>query len=118
MFYPGVWLSLVLIGEPLARWFGARSLTTRTASGDWRTVVGLAAGALTCGFFWELWNVFSYPKWVYDVPWLGVLHVFEMPLAGYLGYVPFGLELFVVTLLLLAPTGRVGAWIDAGMEGD
>ncbi|MBV8317398.1 MAG: hypothetical protein JOZ53_20860 [Planctomycetaceae bacterium] len=41
---------------------------------------------LACGFFWEMWNYYSYPKWVYHVPFVGVLHVFEMPLLGYLGY--------------------------------
>ena len=21
-----------------------------------------------CGFFWELWNVYAYPKWTYRTP--------------------------------------------------
>ena len=51
---------------------------------------GLAA--LTCGFFWEMWNGYSLSKWSYQVPYLDVLHVFELPLAGYTGYLAFGLE--------------------------
>jgi hypothetical protein len=51
---------------------------------------------LLCGFFWELWNLYAYPKWIYDIPYLEVLHVFEMPLAGYGGYIPFGWELFAL----------------------
>ena len=35
-----------------------------------------------------MWNYFSYPKWVYHVEWGGWLHVFEMPLLGYGGYLP------------------------------
>ncbi len=51
---------------------------------------------LTCGFFWEFWNYFSYPKWVYDVPFFGRWHIFEMPLLGYLGYIPFSVEVFAL----------------------
>jgi hypothetical protein len=48
--------------------------------------------ALMCGFFWEMWNAYSLSKWSYQVPYLDVLHVFELPLAGYTGYLAFGLE--------------------------
>jgi hypothetical protein len=43
-----------------------------------------------------MWNYFSYPKWVYDTPMVNFLHVFEMPLLGYIGYIPFSLELFAI----------------------
>jgi hypothetical protein len=49
----------------------------------------IAAAGLSCGFLWEFWNFWANPKWVYDIAYLEVLHVFEMPLAEYLGYVPF-----------------------------
>ena len=60
-----------------------------------------AVGCLICGFFWELWNFYSHPKWVYQVPFVDFLHVFEMPLLGYLGYVPFSLELFALYHLVV-----------------
>jgi hypothetical protein len=31
-----------------------------------------------------------------DPPYADVFHGFEMPLAGYLGYIPFSLELFAL----------------------
>ena len=74
--------------------------------GDWRPVVALALGALTCGFFWELWNFGSYPKWIYRVPIFGFWHVFEMPLLGYLGYVPFSWELFALVHLFFGLAGN------------
>lgn len=58
--------------------------------------MGLAVGCLICAFFWEMWNFYSYPRWVYHVPLVGFLHVFEMPLLGYLGYIPFSRELFAL----------------------
>lgn len=100
-FYPLCWVSLIFLLEPACRWLGRRSLLTHLRDGDWRPVVALAAGALVCGLFWELWNYWSYPKWVYDTPGWDFAHVFEMPLAGYLGYLPFGLELYPAAHLLL-----------------
>jgi hypothetical protein len=47
-------------------------------------------------FFWEMWNFFSYPKWIYHVPWVSYLYIFEMPLLGYGGYLPFALELYAM----------------------
>ena len=95
-FYPFVWTSLVLILEPLNRWLGRRNFLDHLQHGDWRPIVALAAGALVCGFFWEMWNYWSYPKWIYHTPGAQFLHVFEMPLLGYGGYVPFALELYAL----------------------
>ncbi len=92
--YPFVWISLVLILEPINFRLGRRYLLQPLRAGDWRPVVSLALGSLLCGFFWVMWNYYSYPKWVYHTPGANFLHVFEMPLLGYGGYIPFALELF------------------------
>jgi hypothetical protein len=64
--------------------------------GDWRRVGLLALAALICGFFREMWNFHSLAKWIYAVPCVNRFHLFEMPLLGYAGYIPFGLECAVV----------------------
>jgi hypothetical protein len=92
-FYPLMWEAIYLILEPVNVRLGHRSLLEHTASGDWRPPIALSLGCLTCGVFWEMWNYYSYPRWVYRVPFVGVLHVFEMPLLGYLGYLVFAWEL-------------------------
>lgn len=92
--YPFVWISLALIFEPLNGWLRRRHFLEWLQHGDWRPVLALALGALLCGFFWEMWNYWSWPKWIYHTPGANFLHVFEMPLLGYGGYVPFALELF------------------------
>ncbi len=99
-FYPFVWLSVVLILEPLNAWLGRRNLLEDLRQGNWRPVIALSLGALTCGFFWEMWNYYSFPKWIYHTPGAQFLHVFEMPLLGYGGYIPFALELFALWNLL------------------
>jgi hypothetical protein len=95
-FFPFLWGSVYLILDPVNVWLGHRSLLHYTAQGDWRPVLTLPVGCLFCAFFWEMWNFYSYPKWVYHVPFVGALHVFEMPLLGYLGYIPFSWELFAL----------------------
>lgn len=106
VFFPFLWLSLYFIFEPLNVWLGNRSLATWTAKGDWRPVIALWLGVLMTAFFWEMWNFYSYPKWIYNVPWGNWLHIFEMPLLGYGGYLPFALELFALYHLVIGFLGR------------
>jgi hypothetical protein len=97
IFYPFTWTSLVFILEPINYWTGRRYFLEKLRKGDWSTVISLAIGALVCGFFWEMWNYYSFPKWIYHIPGLAFLRIFEMPLLGYGGYVPFALELYALT---------------------
>lgn len=103
-FYPFVWISLVLILEPLNRRLGRPHLLEWLKEGDWRPVISLSLGALICGFFWEMWNEWSWPQWIYHTPGVNILHVFKMPLPGYGGYIPFALELFALKSFL-SPRG-------------
>lgn len=96
IFFPFIWLSVYFMMEPVNIWLGFHSLADWTKKGDWRPVIVLWAGVLMTGFFWEMWNYFSYPKWIYTVPWGNCCHLFEMPLLGYGGYLPFALELYAV----------------------
>jgi hypothetical protein len=100
LFYPFVWTSLVLILEPLNWWLGRRHFLQDLQRGDWRLVASLALGVVICGFFWEMWNYYSYPKWIYHTPGAQFLHIFEMPLLGYGGYIPFALELWALKSFL------------------
>lgn len=105
-FFPFVWVSVYFITEPVNVWLGNHSLAEGTRTGDWRKPVSLFCGVLLTGFFWEMWNYFSMPKWIYHVPWVGVLHIFEMPLLGYGGYLPFALELYALYHLVMGVFGQ------------
>jgi len=93
--YPLVWCSGVFLLEPLVLARGRRGLLTDLSRGDWRPWIALWTGGLACGFLWELWNVRSYPKWIYHIPGIEGPKLFEMPLPGYLGYLPFALEVYL-----------------------
>jgi hypothetical protein len=96
IFYPFTWIALVLIFEPINYWTSRPHFLEQLRNGDWRTVISLSFGALVCGFFWEIWNYYSFPKWIYHIPGLGFLRIFEMPLLGYGGYIPFALEVYAL----------------------
>jgi len=99
-FFVFMWLSVSFIVEPINVWLGNRSLLNTLSKGNWKTVLALWTGVLICGFFWEMWNYYSYPKWLYSVPYVNFAPIFEMPLIGYLGYLPFSLELYVIYHLI------------------
>jgi hypothetical protein len=96
VFFPFAWISIYFMLEPINVWLGNHSLVDWLRTGDWRPVIALWIGVLITGFFWEMWNYFSYPKWIYTIPWGGCCKVFEMPLLGYGGYLPFALELYAI----------------------
>lgn len=113
--FPFLWASIFLILEPVNVTLGYGSLLRHTERGDWRPVVALSVGGVICGLFWEMWNYWSYPKWVYHVPLVGFLHVFEMPLLGYLGYIVFPWELQALCHLIVGTFGQsavVRPWTD------
>ncbi len=112
IFFPFIWFAVYFIIEPVNVWLDNPSLAQWTAKGDWRPVVALWLGVLQTAFFWEMWNYFSYPKWVYHVPWGNWLHIFEMPLLGYGGYLPFALELYAVYHLVMGLFGdKTGKYV-------
>ena len=104
--YPALWMAPLLLGVGVASLRGRAGWWTRIAAGDWSEAGAWALAALFCGFFWELWNLHSQAKWIYTVPFAQRWQVFEMPLAGYTGYLPFGLECGLVVAWLAAAQGR------------
>jgi hypothetical protein len=100
--FPLCWISVFLILDPLARFLGRTTVSSYAARGDWRPIFNLAAAGLVCGWFWEMWNIYSMPKWVYTVPHVDFLKVWEMPVLGYGGYVPFAFEILAYYALVTA----------------
>jgi hypothetical protein len=109
IFYPFTWTALVFILEPINQWTGRPHFLEELRQGDWRTVTSLVLAALACGLFWEMWNYYSFPKWIYHIPVLGFWRIFEMPLLGYGGYVPFALELYALTNFLWPNAPRLAS---------
>ena len=95
--FPMVWLAPLMVIASLRALNGQSTLLSDPGRGDWRRIVQAATAALVCGFFWEMWNLPSLEKWIYTVPYVGRFHIFEMPVLGYAGYLPFGIECALIT---------------------
>jgi len=97
--FPLVWLGVFFFLDPITRSLGAPSLSLAVSRGDWSGVGALMLAGLTCGVLWEGWNFWSMPKWVYVIPYVDRFRVFEMPVPGYGGYLPFALEIYALVQL-------------------
>ena len=95
---PLVWTGLVLLLEPLNARAGRPSWLGDLARGDGSRLASLLAAGAICGVLWELWNYWAITKWTYTIPaaYLGHVKVFEMPVIGYLGFLPFALECYAM----------------------
>jgi len=103
--FPLVWTAPLILITAIQALAGQKTIFSELQYGDWRRVGVPALAGLCCGFFWELWNVNSQAHWEYTIPFVHRFLVFEMPLLGYAGYLPFGLECVVVAGLLADHAG-------------
>jgi len=100
VFHSLVWVAPLLIIVSLKGLRREAHPLQDLAGTDWTGLVSAALAALVCGFFWEMWNFYSLAKWKYSIPLVHRFEIFEMPVLGYAGYLPFGLECAVVADLL------------------
>ncbi|PIU50343.1 MAG: hypothetical protein COS92_02020 [Desulfobacterales bacterium CG07_land_8_20_14_0_80_52_14] len=98
--FPLLWVSPLLIILCLQILTSGAPILSSLRGGDLRPVVSAVLAALLCGWFWEMWNYYSLAKWVYRIPYVHRFEIFEMPVLGYAGYLPFGLECAAVGDLL------------------
>jgi hypothetical protein len=103
LFFSLLWMSPLLILVSLQTLWGEPHVFSPLREGDWSLLVGSAVSALLCGFFWEMWNYWSLAKWMYQVPFVQRFQVFEMPVLGYAGYLPFGVECAVIVEMVRLP---------------
>lgn len=98
--FPLLWVSPLGIITAVMVLQGNKTLFSKIAEGNWSRIYLLALSALICGFFWEMWNYHSLARWIYEVPFVNRFKIFEMPILGYSGYLPFGLECAVIVEML------------------
>ncbi|MGD9228413.1 MAG: hypothetical protein PVF26_18030 [Desulfobacterales bacterium] len=98
--FPLLWVSPLLIILSLQILMDECHILSELPEGNWTALVAAALAAVICGVFWEMWNYYSLAKWNYSIPFVHRLQVFEMPILGYAGYLPFGLECAVIGSML------------------
>jgi hypothetical protein len=97
--FPLLWVAPLLVLMAFQKLGNRPPFFPEVRTGDWRRIYRLCLAALICGFFWELWNWHGLAKWIYSIPYVDRFHLFEMPILGYAGYLPFGLECAVIAQL-------------------
>ena len=112
-FFPLVWGSVTLLVDPwVYRRVPQRSLLGHLVAGRPGLVYRLLGGGLVIGLLWELFNWVARSRWIYTVPGLEELKLFEMPVLGFLGFPVLALDgwavwqALVVAGLAPAPDGR------------
>src|SRR3989449_350566 len=104
---PLTWGAVWLIAEPLLyRRDPEDSLFADMAHGGWGRIARLMAAGLFAGVLWESFNAMARGRWIYTVPFLEHLKIFEMPLVGFLGFPFFALEVWSLYHLLAPHTTR------------
>lgn len=93
LFFPLVWVGVTLIADPwVYRRERRRSLLHDLETGRFGRPVRLLVGGMGIGLLWELFNFGARGKWIYTVPGLEGLKLFEMPLLGFFGFPFLALE--------------------------
>jgi hypothetical protein len=91
-----VWIGFILLLDPLNKRMGLPSFLGDLSEGFWRRFYAFFGAGWICGWLWEFWNNWAGAKWHYIFPIAQRWKIFEMPAPGYLGFLPFALECFVM----------------------
>jgi hypothetical protein len=91
-----VWVGFLLLLDPINRRLGLPSFLGDLSEGFLRRVYGFPAAGWICGWLWEFWNNWAAAKWHYTFPMFQGIKIFEMPAPGFLGFIPFAMECFVM----------------------
>ena len=103
-----VWLGFIFLLDPINSHLGLPSLVGDLAQGRVSRFYALLVSGFVCGWLWEFWNYWAAAKWHYIFPILQHWKIFEMPIPGYLGFLPFALECFTMYVTASWLLGRRG----------
>ncbi len=100
-FFPLTWLAFILLLAPVEYRRLPDGLLRQLARGDYTPLCRQLLAGLSAGVLWESFNYWARIKWIYTVPFFEELKIFEMPVAGFLGFPPFAVECVLLYRLLV-----------------
>lgn len=96
IFFPLAWLCFIFLLEPCNFWLRNKTFLYDLERKEWTRFWSWLLAGLVAGFFWEFWNFWADSRWEYSLPYLHFWEVFQMPVLGYTGFLPFALEVFAL----------------------
>jgi hypothetical protein len=109
IFFPFVWLCFIFLLEPLNYRLKNRTFLREVEEERWSLVLSWILAGLLAGILWEFWNFWATSHWQYSLPYLNSGRIFQMPVFGYTGFLPFSLEVFALYQFLF--------WVYRKLEG-
>ena len=100
-FFPLTWIAIILLLAPVEHRRLPDGLLRQLERGDYGPMARQLLAGLIAGVLWEFFNYWARVKWIYTVPFFDGLKLFEMPVAGFLGFPPFAVECALVYRLLV-----------------
>jgi len=94
--FAAVWVGFVFLLDPINLRRGLPSFEADLSAGQTGRFLSFLVSGWVCGWLWEFWNYWASQKWNYTFPIMQGEKIFEMPALGYLGFLPFALECFVM----------------------
>lgn len=107
-----IWLAPLILFMSMLELLDIWTPFTPIKKGNWAPFALMCLTYFIQGVFHEGWNYFSAEHlagnqletynpafWVYSIPYVEAFKVFEMPVLGYFGYLPFGLYCWVVWIV-------------------
>jgi hypothetical protein len=107
IFFPLTWLCFIFLLEPVNFWLNNQTFLKDIEKREWSRFWCWVLAGLVAGLLWEFWNFWAKSHWEYSLPYLNFWRVFQMPLLGYTGFLPFALEIFAFHEFLLSLRRRL-----------
>ncbi len=117
--FGAVWIGFILLLDPWNFLWNGFSFLREFQAGRTAIFWNFLVAGWVCGIFWEFWNYWAAAKWIYIFPLGQDWKIFEMPLAGFLGFLAFALECKVMFEFLrtvrarMEPEKRIASWETA-----
>ena len=100
LFFPFVWLGFIFLLDPVNYRLNIDSLLADMERRYGNRILSWLLAGLAAGVLWESLNFWAGSHWEYTIPYLNFGKIFQMPVFGYGGFLPFALEVFAMYALL------------------
>ncbi len=102
LLFPYLWVGPLLILSLLLLRYKIPNPFSQIKEGNWSPLLLMALAGFIMGLLWEGNNFLSAQHhpflsyvpgyWIYNIAYVNVVHIFEMPILGLMGYLPYGLN--------------------------